>query len=107
MTILAVVLTVACDPADNVAFENGTDVPLTVYPQGLKVPSTARTLAPRARYTEGMLSERARRDPNVKVWQFAARSPAGEVVFCREYSYAEMQRDQFLVVLRAGVLECP
>jgi hypothetical protein len=106
MILVAAVLLFACDPGDNVSFENPTDQTLTLYPQGLKVPSTARTMPPGGRYTEGMLTGGARREPNKKVWQFAARGARGEVVFCREYSYADLQAERFVVSLRSGVLEC-
>jgi hypothetical protein len=104
--VLAIALLLACDPANNVSFENGTGQAVTLYPQGLNVPSTARTLPPGGRYTEGMLSARGRQEPNAKLWQFAARGPEGEIVFCRAYSYADLQRDRFLVIVRTGVREC-
>ncbi len=97
---------VACDPGANFRFTNDTGEIITVYHDGLGVASTARRLSPGESYVEGKLTSAAAEHPDDPLREVGARDASGTVVFCKRYSYKELQQIDFTIRIKRGVNEC-
>jgi hypothetical protein len=106
--LLAAILASSCgmlgDPGIQVVYVNETANQVTVFPDGRDRPAYQYKISASQSFKTAILASGTH--PEIVVAQVEAVDPAGTLVFCHAYTYAELQKLDGFIRIRSGELDC-
>jgi hypothetical protein len=106
--LLAAILASSCgmfgDPSIQVVYVNETANQITVFPDSRDRPAYQYKISASQSFKTTIMASGTH--PDLVIAHVEAVDPAGTVVFCHEYTYAELQKLDGFIRIRSGALDC-